>query len=63
MQQHTAPSPVPAMAKPEGDTQAPQQWTWVETSIGTQRMLAALDNGVRGGRWYRLREKVAAPPT
>jgi len=63
MQQHTAPSPVPAMAKPEGDTQAPQQWTWVETSIWTQRMLAALDNGVRGGRWYSLMDKVAAPPT
>ena len=63
MQHKTAPSPVPAMAKPEGDTQAPQQWTWVEASIWTKRMLAALDNGVQGGRWYSLMDKVAAPRT
>ena len=47
----TAPSPVPAVAKPEGDTPAPHRWAWVEASIWTERMLAALDNGVEGGRW------------
>ena len=26
-------------------------------------MLAALDNGVQGGRWYSLMDKVAAPRT
>lgn len=62
-QQHTAPLPVPAMAKPEGDTQAPQSWTWVEASIWTKRMLAALANGVRGGRWYSLMDKIATPHT
>src|SRR5499433_1399044 len=59
----TAPSRVPAMANPEGDTQDPTQWTWVEASIWTKRMLAALDNGVTGGRWYSLMDKVAAPRT
>ena len=61
--QYIAPSPVPGMAKPEGDTQAPSQWSWVEASIWTKRMLTALDNWVPGGRWSSLREKVAAPRT
>ena len=59
----TAPSRVPVMANPEGDTQDPTQWTWVEASIWTKRMLAALDNGVTGGRWYSLMDKVTAPRT
>lgn len=62
-QAHTRPSPVPCGAKPEGDTQAPQPWAWVEASIWTKRMLAALDNGVTGGRWYSLMDKVTAPRT
>ena len=62
-QAHTRPSPVPSGAKPEGDTQAPQPWTWVEASIWTERMLAALDNGVTGGKWYSLMDKVTAPRT
>ena len=58
-----APSRVPAMANPEGDTQDPTQWTWVEASIWTKRMLAALGNGVTGGTWYSLMDKVCAPRT
>src|SRR5919206_777919 len=61
--QDIAPSPVPGMAKPEGDTQAPPQWSWVEASIWTERMLAALDNGVAGGKWYSLMDKVYRPTT
>ena len=57
----TAPSPVPAVAKPEGDTPAPHRWAWVEASIWTERMLAALDNGVTGGSWYSLMDKGTAP--
>ena len=59
----TAPSRVPAMAHPEGDTQAPMQWTWVEASIWTKRLLAALGNGVTGGPWDSLMDKVCAPRT
>ena len=62
-QEHTRPSSVPSGAKPEGDTQAPQSWAWVEASIWIKRMLAALDNGVTGGRWYSLMDKVTAPRT
>jgi RNA-directed DNA polymerase len=59
----TAPAPVPAMANPAGDAQDPTQWTWVEASIWTKRMLAALGNGVTGGTWYSLMDKVWAPHT
>ena len=60
-QAHPRPSSVPSGAKPEGETQAPQLWAWVEASIWTKRMLAALDNGVTGGKWYSLMDKVTAP--
>jgi len=28
-----------------------QRWSWVEASIWTDRMLTALENGVKGGKW------------
>lgn len=31
---------------------------WIDRSIWTQRMLAALDNGVKGGKWFSLIDKV-----
>jgi RNA-directed DNA polymerase len=57
------PSLGPSGAKPEGATQVPQSWAWGEASIWTKRMVAALDNGVTGGRWDSLRDKVTAPRT
>jgi RNA-directed DNA polymerase len=62
-QAHPRPSSVPSGAKPAGDTQGPQPWAWVQAAIWTKRMLAALDNGVPGGRGYSLMDKVTAPRT
>ena len=31
-----------------------QEWSWVEPRIWTERMLAALAAGVKGGKWYSL---------
>lgn len=39
------------------------RWGWVEAEIWTARMLSALDNGVTGGKWYSLIDKVYAPAT
>ena len=36
----------------------PEDWGWVDRSIWTDRMLTALENGVRGGRWFSLIDKV-----
>lgn len=34
------------------------RWSWVEPSVWTERMLAALETGVKGGRWYSVMDKV-----
>lgn len=46
-------------AKQDGDI--PARWAWVEPTVWTIRMLAALENGVKGGRWFSLMDKVYAP--
>lgn len=38
-------------------------WGWVEAEVWTERMLSALGNGVKGGQWYSLIDKVYAPAT
>lgn len=51
----------PAAARREEDTAA--DWTWVDARVWTAPMLAALQSGVKGGRWYSLMDKVWAPQT
>ena len=36
-------------AKPVGEIRA--RWAWMEPCVWTERMLTALENGVKGGRW------------
>ena len=42
--------------KQAGETQ--DRWSWVEPSVWTPRMRTALDNGVKGGKWFSLVDKV-----
>ena len=51
------PSGVPKKATQDGDTHG-RDWSWVDASIWNERMLAALGNGVRGGKWFSLIDKV-----
>ncbi len=37
------------------------RWHWVETSVWTISMLTALENGVKGGKWFSLIDKVHKP--
>lgn len=48
---------------PETATQAGpiDRWWWVEPTVWTQRMLAALEKGVKGGMWFSLMDKVYSP--
>jgi RNA-directed DNA polymerase len=39
-----------------------RQW-WMEASIWTERMVSALENGVTGGKWFSLIDKVVRPAT
>jgi RNA-directed DNA polymerase len=50
------PAAVPATARQAGDVQL--RWSWSEPSVWTERMLTALENGVKGGRWFSLIDKV-----
>ena len=54
---------VRATARPESDSDDPRTWTWVEASVWTEGMLVALGNGVRGGKWHSLIDKVYALQT
>lgn len=36
----------------------PEKWEWVEHSVWTERMLDALEKGVKGGVWFSLIDKV-----
>ena len=56
-------SPVPKAAKQETEARSSGKWAWVEAAVWTERMLAALDNGVKGGKWFSLIDKVYNPKT
>jgi RNA-directed DNA polymerase len=34
------------------------RWAWTEPCVWTERMLTALENGVKGGQWFSLIDKV-----
>lgn len=53
------PTQVPATAKQVGEVRA--RWAWAEPSVWTDRMLTALEQGVKGGIWFSLIDKVYAP--
>jgi RNA-directed DNA polymerase len=43
--------------------EAQRRWGWVEPSIWTERMLTALETGVKGGQWFSLIDKVTPERT
>jgi RNA-directed DNA polymerase len=51
------PAIVP-LAQQAGETLS--RWRWVEPSAWTVRMLTTLEQGVEGGKWFRLFDKVFA---
>jgi RNA-directed DNA polymerase len=48
---------VPKSATQGAETRG-RNWSWVEASVWNERMLAALENGVKGGKWFSLIDKV-----
>jgi RNA-directed DNA polymerase len=59
------PASVPIEATQAGESPAARErrarWGWVEASVWTDRMLAALESGVKGGVWFSLIDKVYNP--
>ncbi len=56
-------STVSEKTRQETDAQAQHKWLWVEAAVWTVRMLAALVNGVKGGKWFSLMDKIYAGRT
>ena len=54
---------ITGQARPEqeeaqqGREVAPE-WAWTEASVWTERMLATLERGIKGGKWFSLTDKV-----
>lgn len=57
----TQPVAVPLGARRAGDIRG--RWPWVEPSTWTERMLTALEQGVKGGKWFSLIDKVTPEST
>jgi len=60
MPKETKPSSVGACPKQGGE--ARKRFPWAEPSVWTDRMLAALEKGVKGGKWFSLIDKVYQRP-
>ena len=60
------PATVSERTQQAGEAQNPwairARWAWVEPEVWTERMLTALEEGVKGGKWFRLIDKVYALP-
>jgi RNA-directed DNA polymerase len=52
------PSKLAGKKPQEGGEIRSRRWEWVEPVVWTERMLAALETGVEGGKWFRLIDKV-----
>jgi RNA-directed DNA polymerase len=50
--------PVAVLAKAKRTGEAQRPWHWVEPTVWTARMLTALEQGVKGGKWFSLIDKV-----
>ena len=57
----TTPSSVPQETEARQDGEVRARWAWTEPAVWTERMLAALEQGVKGGVWFSLMDKVYAP--
>ena len=62
VQSENQPVTVSEKTKQAGEAQ-PAKWDWVERSVWTDRMLEALETGVKGGVWFSLIDKVYRPTT
>src|SRR5437588_11446241 len=50
------PATVPVSATQAGNVR--DRWSWAAAEVWTERMLTALEQGVKGGVWFSLMDKV-----
>lgn len=63
MKSHQPQQTPPSLAfkEPQKGGEIRSRWEWVEAEVWTERMLTALETGLKGSRWYRLIDKVWSP--
>jgi RNA-directed DNA polymerase len=49
---------LPGVPLAKQGREVPPQWEWTEAVVWTERMLATLERGIEGGKWYSLYDKV-----
>ena len=49
---------LPGVPRAKQGREVPRPWAWTEASVWTERMLATLATGVKGGKWFSLVDKV-----
>ena len=63
MEQENPDSAIKARQGGDAAGGQPRTWWWAEASIWTERMVSALGNGVKGGKWFSLVDKTIRPVT
>jgi len=63
MRQSESEAPEVPKSATQGAQAHDRDWSWVQATVWTERMLAALDNGVKGNKWFSLIDKVYRPAT
>ena len=53
--------PAEVASKPKQAGEVRARWAWTEPAVWTERMLTALEEGVKGGVWFSLMDKVYSP--
>jgi RNA-directed DNA polymerase len=49
---------LPGVPMAKQGREIPPQWAWTEAVVWTERMVATLGRGIKGGKWYSLMDKV-----
>src|SRR5947207_1454156 len=49
---------LPGVPQAKQGREGAHQWAWTEAEVWNERMLANLERGITGGKWYSLMDKV-----
>jgi RNA-directed DNA polymerase len=49
---------LPGVPLAKQGREIPPEWAWTEAVVWTERMVATLERGIKGGKWYSLMDKV-----
>ena len=50
---------LPGVPQAKQGREVAPQWAWTEASVWTERMLATLERGIKGDKWYSLIDVLA----